>query len=484
MRITALTWTEPFRDSLSRLLSEESYTCVSSLEEALEALEGEGPHLLLLEENAHISFDHALPLIQAKNRDAKIVLFSTGSSTSAMLRDILTMEYVHDIIYGHMQRLDEIGPLLSCAGIHIAPHIVLTLIIDDFWRVCAELHNRARYELKRSLLNSARDAMKQYGINGVATTLIGTDKVVVLLNCGARGEQEAEEYAVFCAGQMKHHTSEQTGQSVSIGVSLYCSQPAFLWKAYEQSFQALRGSFHMGKSRVLLYQRRTAREEHKQDLPELQQAKREWIIAISTGDAGRCCRAVDGLLNELFVCHNDEIAIKSYFIVLLSEISQYSIQLGLDAAAVSSQLVSLVGTVTSANTTAEISTIVKRYLANLSETLHRLDAADHAMNIARAYMEQYYKNDLTLQELSKLCGYSPSHFSRCFKEHYGVNFVQYLTQIRIEKAKTLLAETELTIAEITEKIGFQSASYFSNTFKKITGLAPNQFRADNAGQPQ
>jgi len=410
-------------------------------------------------------------------REHAAVTDSTESDAAAMLRDILSMEYVHDLIYGHIGRLNEIKVIFSSVGIDILPQFVLTVVVDDFWSICEELHNRARYELKRNLLNSTRTAMEGH-INGVATTLIGTDKVVVVLNCGERTGAAAIAYAVACAEHIKEYTSNATGYSISIGVSDYCEQPAFLWRAYEQSFRSLRSSFQKGKNQVLRYKQPTSAHESPLSL-EPEQAKHGLIIGISTGDTQHCERAMDELLSELLACNYDEISIKSLVVVLLSEITQYCIQIGFDSSEMSTDLVGLIGAVFKRNSIVDINALLKGYLRKLVAKTQRSDTTERAMDIARAYLEQYYMNDLTLQEIATLCGYSSSYFSRSFKEHFHLNFVQYLARLRVEKAKALLLETSMTISEIAEKAGFQSMSYFSYTFKKETGWTPNQYRGSD-----
>ena len=98
------------------------------------------------------------------------------------------------------------------------------------------------------------------------------------------------------------------------------------------------------------------------------------------------------------------------------------------------------------------------------------------LDIAKAYIEQYYMMDLDLDKVASICGYSPSYFSRSFRKYFGINFVQYLQQVRLDNAKQLLKSSSLTVAEISEKTGFQSLSYFSTIFKRETGLSPNQYR--------
>ncbi|MFY9424306.1 MAG: helix-turn-helix transcriptional regulator, partial [Bacillota bacterium] len=73
---------------------------------------------------------------------------------------------------------------------------------------------------------------------------------------------------------------------------------------------------------------------------------------------------------------------------------------------------------------------------------------------------------------------SPFYLSHLFRDELGTTFVSYLTEVRLDKAKKLLKDTQLTIAEIAEKVGYSDASYFSRVFKKHVKVTPGRFRRE------
>ena len=91
-------------------------------------------------------------------------------------------------------------------------------------------------------------------------------------------------------------------------------------------------------------------------------------------------------------------------------------------------------------------------------------------------MEQHCQKPLTLQDIAVHVGLNPSYFSRMFKQTTGDNVTTCLTKCRIAKAKELLADDSMRLSEIAEHTGFNDVSYFSNTFKKITGYTPSDYR--------
>lgn len=95
---------------------------------------------------------------------------------------------------------------------------------------------------------------------------------------------------------------------------------------------------------------------------------------------------------------------------------------------------------------------------------------------AKQYIQQNYMKPIGLKEVSSVVGFNDSYFSSLFKKESGKNFLEYLSEVRMSKAKELLKETNLSIAGICEKVGYSDLKHFTKSFKKYTGLKPNEFR--------
>jgi two-component system, response regulator YesN len=97
---------------------------------------------------------------------------------------------------------------------------------------------------------------------------------------------------------------------------------------------------------------------------------------------------------------------------------------------------------------------------------------------AKEHIEQYYTDpNLSLNEVAVQVNLSASHFSVVFSQETGQTFKEYLTEIRINKAKELLRMTSLRAADIAYQVGYNDPHYFSSVFKKNTGLSPIEFRS-------
>jgi two-component system response regulator YesN len=120
---------------------------------------------------------------------------------------------------------------------------------------------------------------------------------------------------------------------------------------------------------------------------------------------------------------------------------------------------------------------VARDLIRLSVMLAKL--AQRERNIIRDiadHIERHYHEELTLQNISDRFYLSREYISRRFKQEFGENISDYIARVRIEKAKQLLLNPNLRVAQIAEIIGYQDEKYFSKVFKKMVGQSPNEYR--------
>ncbi|WP_315116367.1 response regulator [uncultured Clostridium sp.] len=95
------------------------------------------------------------------------------------------------------------------------------------------------------------------------------------------------------------------------------------------------------------------------------------------------------------------------------------------------------------------------------------------------FINDNYSKEITLEDISSYVHLNPQYFSRFFKSKVNINFVDYLSKVRIEKSKTQLIDSDKNIGYIALNVGFADSAYFSKVFKKITGVSPYKFRKDN-----
>lgn len=116
------------------------------------------------------------------------------------------------------------------------------------------------------------------------------------------------------------------------------------------------------------------------------------------------------------------------------------------------------------------STYVPRRLAPESGDLHA------KLREAAAFVNENYCLGITAEDVSRKVGISPDYLCRLFKQGLGCTLISYIAKVRVEMARRLVEETDLTMAEIMEKTGFSTEQHFYKQFKKHTGTTPATFR--------
>ncbi len=110
-----------------------------------------------------------------------------------------------------------------------------------------------------------------------------------------------------------------------------------------------------------------------------------------------------------------------------------------------------------------------------NNTVESTGSIETEMHKIEQYVEQNYKQSITLKEIAEHLYLSQSYISTCFKEVVGINFNAYLTEVRLKHAKELLLTGHYKIYQIAQEVGYQDAKYFSEIFKKSTGYLPKEW---------
>jgi AraC-like DNA-binding protein len=108
--------------------------------------------------------------------------------------------------------------------------------------------------------------------------------------------------------------------------------------------------------------------------------------------------------------------------------------------------------------------------------VQRENAESPAITRAKQYIYENQTEDLTLGQVAKAVHTSIFYFCKMFRKSTGLNFTDYVSRIRVEKAKNLLLNHNLRVSEIAYEVGFQSLTHFNRVFKKVMGQSPTDYR--------
>ncbi|MEY8000170.1 response regulator [Clostridium sp. Mt-5] len=110
------------------------------------------------------------------------------------------------------------------------------------------------------------------------------------------------------------------------------------------------------------------------------------------------------------------------------------------------------------------------------------DSCENTIKAILKYIDNNFNNQINLTSVANFVHLNPQYLSRFFKQKTGVTFIQYITKLRLEKAKKLLINTDKSITQIALEIGYLDAAYFSKVFLRNENLSPHKFKVTNSNK--
>jgi YesN/AraC family two-component response regulator len=123
-------------------------------------------------------------------------------------------------------------------------------------------------------------------------------------------------------------------------------------------------------------------------------------------------------------------------------------------------------------------TIFGQHLSLVSHQLvvQHQNAESPTITRAKQFINEHQADDLSLGAVARAVNISTFYFCKKFKKATGLHFTDYLSRVRIEKAKNLLLNPNARVSEIAYEVGFQSLTHFNRVFKKVSGQSPSAYR--------
>jgi two-component system response regulator YesN len=115
------------------------------------------------------------------------------------------------------------------------------------------------------------------------------------------------------------------------------------------------------------------------------------------------------------------------------------------------------------------------YIASYVKSQNSIDYTNHIVRATREFLEQHYAEDISLEDVAEQVNISPQYYSKLIKKTTGFNFIDWLSMLRVKKAKELLTNSDYTVKEVCFMVGYKDPNYFSRIFKKRIGITPSEY---------
>lgn len=257
--------------------------------------------------------------------------------------------------------------------------------------------------------------------------------------------------------------------SVSFGVSSIQSGYGALKKMYKEADSALKQKFVLGSGIFYSSKIQDLQLRYKEKLESLRNVPKlmKHMDAVNAREYGR---RIDELIKEL---PEDREKLRQFFYQLI----QWTVN-SMHYKGENSENAVVEGNrkIASCDTLDEIIEAYKSFVSEIVDDMMRNRLLCKEVSEAVKFIHLNYNKDINLQQVAESVDLSAPYLSSLFKKELQVNFVDYLNELRVNKAKELLLETYHRSYEIAEKTGFSDNTYFSKVFKKVTGTSPSEFR--------
>lgn len=300
------------------------------------------------------------------------------------------------------------------------------------------------------------------------------NRIVIIV----KGEADAviEETAYEIANAVKHGAERQTQCVLRIAIGTVVDRLSLVHISFSEADKVMKYMKALGTRKIL-----SAREKYaEKPLDE------KWLSNLASTDRMKYAdksEIPEMMLDYLKSVPNEECSLLISYHVLVEVLifaSKIISASGGDPNEIIPECKNPYMAIAEVETRSQLAAVVQGILERTFDFRDSYDGLRYNAVIkkAREYIDQNYSNpNISLKMLAEAVSLSPNHFSTVFSQETGETFIAYLTKVRVQKAKEMLANTNLRSTDIAFNIGYSESHYFSYIFKKSTGVTPREFRA-------
>ena len=386
---------------------------------------------------------------------------------------ILKEKLLYDVMFQINLNEEEMKENFKLYGFEINQFIMMLIEIEEDGK------KKEHYERKIEQLGIIQNVEGLFEECQVEKVVLNNQQVVFII-CPKANHPLEEEHIYEKVSHVQKVIESCFDFTVSISVSTMGKEVGQLHKKLVECQKALSYRFYMGKGSIILFEDLMSfyQGQEQVDFGELD---KELCEAIKTGNEEDARKILDQIDDKVVEINIEPEYIKTFYWNLIHEINTIQISVkSLDNKEPEmhydiSRLYKLIDQATQIK---DLQGLLREVSINVVRRINEYNKKNinQILQNAIEYIKKHYTMPITLNELAEHTYVSTYYLSRMFKKELGKNFVEYLNEIRIEKAKELLKDTQYKTYEIAEIVGIQDPHYFSKIFKKYVNMTPTEFK--------
>lgn len=352
------------------------------------------------------------------------------------------------------------------------PYMVLSITLDNAAQVMGERTERDKQLLSYAALNIIHELIGQE-LKGVTFENRPGEFVVIL----TLEEKEAGEPLFQLAENIRDNLGKWLKISVTIGVGEQAEHLSLLPQSYKRAREAADQRWYLGKNQVLTMDSLKPDEENRYRF-ELEAAERI-LSALKAGDGERLQQEVGDIFDFLSANKkNGFLYARNAGLEMILLASRALLEQNALTEEWETKEAAAWEAVLQQETVAELQEWLNGYLQEICAFIaaKRSSRPGGVIERIRRFIEANYALDLSVAQIAEDVYLSPTYVSLLYKQETGETLFEYLTKVRIERAKELLQDPRNKFYEISGAVGYSDPSHFSKLFKKVTGLTPSAYR--------
>lgn len=388
----------------------------------------------------------------------------------------LREKLLYDIIYGINTNEEEIKEKMNLYNLEIE-NFVLVIMENDF----EEKSTSSQYDkhlCQFGIVNSFEEVFSEK--YEVISIMLNNSRVGFIIQKADKSPIDIPEVSEKC-GYLQEVINNAFGFTVTIAVSSNGTSAMELTEKLRECQGSLEYKSYIGNNSIIQYSDLnsffryddySALEKYQKQLLESIKSGNNELVKVATSNIAKYVNTNNINLNYL----------KNFYYSTLSSINNIRISvLAVDADKKHEEgrdIASLLKLIEKCDSVDELNSLLEEVSVRIASRVNSFNNKSLKLILRKAidYIHEHYNEQVTLNEVAEHIYVSTFYISRMFKKELGISFVDYLNDVRIEKAKELLKDVKYKTYEVAELVGIPDPHYFSKIFKKYAGMTPSEYK--------
>ncbi|AAM25484.1 two-component system response regulator YesN [Caldanaerobacter subterraneus subsp. tengcongensis MB4] len=334
--------------------------------------------------------------------------------------------------------------------------------------VLMKIEIEAQNEIEEAYKLACADVIRKKAGDMKIEVIRDREEIAILINSEEEFKKESIEGFL---NDVKSEIYDKLEVRAYFGIGKWVEGADKIKYSYYQAKEALELKFFAEEFDAIFYEDIWP---HQDNLYYPVNEEREIINSVILNKREDLNKKVENFLNALYTGGFNQWFVKASILVLLGNLIKACYEKNVDIGDIAGE--KAFEGILKADRKETLKSLSLSVIYKIAEKIERAGDKNPIIKDAVEYIDKNYDKDISLESVAKEVYVTPAYLSILFKKEMNINFVSYLHKVRVEKAKKLLEDRSLKTYQVANMVGFGDEKYFSQVFKKYTGLTPSQYR--------